>query len=248
MMVYDISSNCIKGYENGAWSNCLSSASGTSNELKVAANCVGFIGTFTEGVALSGASYRITLTNNTFSTANISYVAADLVLSGASAGITIGTPTPATPQNLAPGASVTINYPLTGTPTQSGTLSAAWSKLYLSCNSNTVITAGTFPSTLTLNPISNQFIASIFDQDYLPYEMPTTPATLATAVVADGTNEPNTIDVQGKLTTTGLTLRVPYTVTGATVFLPSYSQTVTIPASFTQDGIARDVTFSYNGA
>ena len=32
MMVYDISSNCIKGYQNGAWTDCLS-ACGSSNNI-----------------------------------------------------------------------------------------------------------------------------------------------------------------------------------------------------------------------
>ena len=34
MMVYDISSNCIKGYQNGAWTGCLSSC-GTTTKTSV---------------------------------------------------------------------------------------------------------------------------------------------------------------------------------------------------------------------
>ncbi|MGV1013093.1 MAG: hypothetical protein ACOYBS_11670 [Flavobacterium sp.] len=33
MMVYDISSNCIKGYQNGAWTGCLSSCGGSSSTI-----------------------------------------------------------------------------------------------------------------------------------------------------------------------------------------------------------------------
>lgn len=101
------------------------------------------------------------------------------------------------------------------------------------------------PAGITLQPIGDYFIASVYDQDYLPFTFPTSAATLATPVAADGTTDATTVNVQGTLTTTGVSISIPYTVTGASVSLPAYSQTVNVPASFTEDGIARDITFSY---
>jgi hypothetical protein len=101
------------------------------------------------------------------------------------------------------------------------------------------------PANITLSAICPYFLASVYDQDYLPYTAPTVAASLATAQAANGTNETFTLNVQGSLTTTGVTLKIPYTVVTATVSLPAFSQTINVPASYTQDGIARDVTFSY---
>ncbi len=104
------------------------------------------------------------------------------------------------------------------------------------------------PGNITLSAIGPYFLASVYDQDYLPYTAPTVAASLATAQAANGTNESFTLNVQGSLTTAGVTLKIPYTVVTATVSLPAFSQTINVPASYTQDGIARDVTFSYGAA
>ena len=104
------------------------------------------------------------------------------------------------------------------------------------------------PANITLPAISPYFVASVYDQDYLPYTAPTVAASLATAQAADASNESSALDVQGSLTTGGVTLKIPYTVVTATVSLPAFSQTINVPASYTQDGIARDVTFSYSAA
>ena len=104
------------------------------------------------------------------------------------------------------------------------------------------------PANITLSAICPYFLASVYDQDYLPYTAPTVAASLDTAQAANGTNETFTLNVQGSLTTTGVTLKIPYTVVTATVSLPAFSQTINVPASYTEDGIARDVTFSYSAA
>jgi uncharacterized protein (TIGR02145 family) len=88
-------------------------------------------------------------------------------------------------------------------------------------------------------------VASVFDQDYTPYTTPTTAASFATNQAADGINEATPVNIQGVLTTTGVTIRIPYTATGS-VSLPAFTRTVTIPATSTEDGISRDVTFSYS--
>jgi uncharacterized protein (TIGR02145 family) len=104
------------------------------------------------------------------------------------------------------------------------------------------------PANITLSSITPYFVASVYDQDYLPYTAPTVVASLATAQAAGGGNETFTFNTQGFLNTTGVTLQIPYTVVTATVSLPAFSQTINVPASYTQDNIARDVTFSYGAA
>jgi uncharacterized protein (TIGR02145 family) len=73
-------------------------------------------------------------------------------------------------------------------------------------------------------------------------------ASLATAQAANGVNEATPLNIQGSLTTTGVTLKIPYTVSSGTVNLPAFTQTINVPSSFTEDGITRDVTFSYAAA
>jgi uncharacterized protein (TIGR02145 family) len=99
------------------------------------------------------------------------------------------------------------------------------------------------PAAITLGTGESYTVASLYDQDYLPYVTPTGPA-VTTAVPADGTNESTTIDVQGSITTTGVTVSIPVTATGSGT-LPAYSSTITIPANLTEDGISRDLTLSW---
>ena len=102
------------------------------------------------------------------------------------------------------------------------------------------------PSNITLSNVTPYFIASVYDQDYIPYSAPTVAASLTVPVAADGINEAQIIDIQGTLTTTDISINIPYTVVTAPVNLPAFSQTINIPAAYTQDGISRDVVFSYS--
>jgi uncharacterized protein (TIGR02145 family) len=137
--------------------------------------------------------------------------------------------------------------------TASGTPTAAGSNTFtLNTTPNcsfSRITVAPLPANITLSAIGTYFVASVYDQDYLPYTAPTTAASLATAQSANGVNEATTLNIQGSLSsTTGVTLKIPYTVSSGTVSLPAFSQTINVPASFTEDGNARDITFSYSGA
>jgi hypothetical protein len=98
---------------------------------------------------------------------------------------------------------------------------------------------------ITLGTASPYIIASIYDLDYLPYTTPTAAASWDTAQAADGTTETTVINLQGTLTTTGVTINIPYTVTTTTTTLPAYTQTINVPAAYTQDGISRNLTLSY---
>ena len=101
------------------------------------------------------------------------------------------------------------------------------------------------PPNIILRGNQTHFIASANDTDYLPFTTPTGDATTDTNVQADGTADTPALDVQGTLTTTGVTIRIPYTVTTAAADLPAFSQSIEIPADLTEDNTARMVEFSY---
>jgi uncharacterized protein (TIGR02145 family) len=109
----------------------------------------------------------------------------------------------------------------------------------------TALAPDPLPGNVVLDGGKVLYLASILDSDYTPYTAVSVPATLATNVAADGTAEPTTVDVQGSLDNTGKTVGIPYTVTTASVNLPAFTQTISVPANVTQDGTGRDITLSY---
>jgi uncharacterized protein (TIGR02145 family) len=96
---------------------------------------------------------------------------------------------------------------------------------------------------MTIKAGQKKWITSAYDNNYLPYAEPTAAAT-TDVFNPDGTVDP-VIDIAGRLTTSGMSLQVPYTVTNSSVSLPAYSQTVTIDPALTEDGISREVTLSW---
>ena len=101
------------------------------------------------------------------------------------------------------------------------------------------------PPNIILRGNQTHFIVSADDTDYLPFTASTSGASTDTDVAVDGTADTPALDVQGTLTTTGITIRIPYTVTTAAVTLPAFSQTIEVPANLTEDNTARMVEFSY---
>jgi uncharacterized protein (TIGR02145 family) len=182
------------------------------------------------GIAVSGVTQTITATVTTVGTYSISTTANGVTFAGS--GTFAGTGA----QNIVLTAS--------GTPTAAGSNSFTLNTTP-NCSFSRTTLAPPLPANITLSAISPYFVTSVNDQDYLPYTAPTAAASLATAQAANGTNETTTLNIQGSLTTTGVTLQIPYTVVTATVSLPAFSQTINVPASFTEDNVARDVTFSY---
>ncbi|MGB1232473.1 MAG: hypothetical protein ACPG5M_09555, partial [Winogradskyella sp.] len=141
----------------------------------------GFAGSMIGGVALSGASFSVTITNNSFGDATIAFQNADVVLSGTAVGtITVSSTSPAS-ATLSAGQSQLVTYNLTGTPT-AGTLQADWSKLSLSCTKSRAVANG--DATFS-NATNNKYIFSVNDAG-LP------------------------LDNQGTFTS-GTTLNIPYT-------------------------------------
>jgi uncharacterized protein (TIGR02145 family) len=187
-------------------------------------------GTMVAGIAVSGVTQTITATVTTVGTYSISTTANGVTFAGS--GTFAGTGA----QNIVLTAS--------GTPTAAGSNSFTLNTTP-NCSFSRTTLAPPLPANITLSAISPYFVTSVNDQDYLPYTAPTAAASLATAQAANGTNETTTLNIQGSLTTTGVTLQIPYTVVTATVSLPAFSQTINVPASFTEDNVARDVTFSY---
>ncbi len=155
MVVFDLSSNCVKAYEGGHWSACLSKLT----DYTLSVNCLGFSGQFQQGVQLpvtvsTGGNtvynyYAMTITNQTFSAVSVPVAFSDVTLSGASSGITVngistsvGGASVGSPSSVSVPASssLTIYYWLSGTPAQNGALNASWTKSGgLSCTSTTTV-------------------------------------------------------------------------------------------------------------
>jgi hypothetical protein len=102
----------------------------------------------------------------------------------------------------------------------------------------------TVPATITLGQNASYMVASIYDTDYLPYTTPTVVAVTG-AKAADGTAESTVINVQGSISTTGITVYIPATATGSGTLQAYTSSPITIPAALTEDGISRDLTLSW---
>jgi uncharacterized protein (TIGR02145 family) len=208
------------------------SANGTA-EVSAYTCTTASVGTLIVGTPVSGVTQTITANVTTVGTYNISTTANGVTF--AASGTFAGT-----------GAQ---NIVLTATGTPLAASSSPYSyTLNTTPNCSFTRAVTLLPPNITLSAISPYFVASVYDQDYLPYTAPTVAASLATAQAANGVNEATALNIQGSLTTTGVTLKIPYTVVTATVSLPAFSQTINVPASFTEDGVAREVTFSYGAA
>ena len=207
----------VSNYGN---SSCANPSSGTIN------------GTLTQGEAVSGVTMTLY--------ANVTQIGT-WSLSAAQNGVTFSGSGTFTTTGCQP-----ITLTATGTPSAAGAFTWATNSTPQGSSTATVAAASVpLPANITLAAVNPYFIASVYDQDYTPYTAPTSAASLATSVAAGGGNEPTIVNVQGTLTTTGVTINIPYTVSADSVSLPAFSKTITIPANYTEDGISRDVTFSY---
>ncbi len=138
MMIYDMSSTCVKAYENGAWTACLS-----AEALYALVDCDmnGFEGAYVVGLS-SDASNDFTLTITNYSgTADFSFNTSDLTLSGSGIGsMSVSSVSPAS-ASLTVGQSQVVTYQLTGTPA-AGVLQADWSNNTLSCTITKTVANG----------------------------------------------------------------------------------------------------------
>lgn len=191
-------------------------------------------GTLTGGTTASGVSSVISYTGGDGS-AHSGQTVTSTGVTGLTATLVAG--------NFATGAG-SLTYTITGTTSAGGTASFAINIGGQSCTlARTVASPITIPASITLAQNRTYIVASVYDQDYLPYTAPTGAATTNTQA-ADGSNEAVTVNVQGTITTAGVNIKIPVTATGSNT-LPAYSTTITIPASMTEDGNSRDLTLSW---
>jgi uncharacterized protein (TIGR02145 family) len=186
-------------------------------------------GLMIKGIIVSNVTQTITATVTTAGTYNISVTANGVTFAGS--GTFAGT------------GERDILLTASGTPTTQGLNSFS-----LNTSPNCSFDRSTYlplPAGITLASISPYFVVSIYDQNYLPYSLPTTPATLETSINPDGTNDPAFLSSLGRITTTGVTIKIPYTASG-TINLLAFTQTIAIPALYTHDGNGRNIEFSYS--
>jgi len=147
MIIYDISQNCVRAYENGSWSNCFA---GFTFPSISALDCNGSInnGTLTDGVAASSVSSIISYTGGNGST-HTGQIVTSTGVAGLTATLTAG--------NFATGAG-TLTYNITGTPSGVGTASFAINIGGKTCSlTRTVVAPITIPATITLASSYNQY-------------------------------------------------------------------------------------------
>lgn len=102
-----------------------------------------------------------------------------------------------------------------------------------------------FPNLITLQQADFLKIASIYDTDYAPFTLPTQTANLNTNITPSTANGNEVlVDIQGVISTTGISISIPCNTTGVGI-LPAFSQTIQVPAQYTQDGIKRTLIFSW---
>ena len=149
MLIYDLSSNCTKVYDNGAWSSCLSqSASGAGVNCGASA----LNGNYNQGTALTTANtITIIMINNSATAQTFTLNTTDIALTGiGAAGMSVLSVSPASVTPGVGGGSSTITYTLTGTPTAVGSFTATFTKLGLTCAKT-----GTVCGTLTPIVVTN---------------------------------------------------------------------------------------------
>lgn len=99
MIIYDISSNCIKSYEDGAWTNCLSNGSNiepSTNGTAVVSSytcSTGSAGTLSAGVQVSGVTQTITANVTQLGTYSLNTFANGVVFSGSGTFTSLGSQT-----------------------------------------------------------------------------------------------------------------------------------------------------------
>ena len=152
---------------------------------------------------------------------------------------------------IAPGREVTLTYRLSGTP-KAGNLKA---KLTY----NTVYDEAITPVVIEVDPLVPQYVTlmdgersfvSVYDEDYWPYNGPTTATAQTTDQYVDGNLDEPTIDIQGKITTTGTEVYIPVTIDPAighhSINISAFpGSELPVSANYTQDGNSRNIKLSW---
>ena len=152
---------------------------------------------------------------------------------------------------IAPGREVILTYRLQGTP-KAGNLKA---KLTY----NTVYDEAITPVVIEVDPLVPQYVTlmdgersfvSVYDEDYWPYSGPTTATAQTTSQHVDGNLDEPTIDIQGKITTTGVEVYIPVTIDPAVGHHPINisafpGSEIPVSANYTEDGNSRNIKLSW---
>ena len=152
---------------------------------------------------------------------------------------------------IAPGREVILTYRLQGTP-KAGNLKA---KLTY----NTVYDEAITPVVIEVDPLVPQYVTlmdgersfvSVYDEDYWPYNGPTTATAQTTDQYVDGNLDEPTIDIQGKITTTGTEVYIPVTIDPAVGHHPINvsafpGSEIAVSANYTEDGNSRNIKLSW---
>lgn len=243
MVLYDITMKCLRAYQGdpAEWSGCLDGGDGNGGLTGTVSGLNCAAATFNPAQAAAGQAYNGTL--------RIPYT-------GGNGGVypaqtaTVGDFTISLPLGVFATGDGVLEYTITGTPAAAGTATFNVSAGGQSCNALSLIInpatenpGGVLPGTVTLAQNSRYFIASVYDNDYLPYTKPTAPAN--TSVINAGGGTDTLVDILGTINTTGITVYIPATVTGSGGNVAAWSSTITVPANLTQNGVATQVQLSW---
>ncbi|WP_394666617.1 hypothetical protein [uncultured Chryseobacterium sp.] len=236
-IIYESTADCIKMYrKTNTWSDCLTGSGSAGSGTITSLDCDHPVnsGTLTENTNASGVSSQISYTggnNGDYTAQNVSSTG----VTGLIAQLTAG--------NFTNGSGI-LTYNITGTPSNAGTAYFSIVVGGISCQFSRVVGSSVnIPSGITLATDQKYFVVSVFDNDYLPYTVPTAPAS-TNIINADGSPDP-VIDIAGSITTAGIPLKISVSATGSGT-VPAFSQTITIPASLTQDGVSRNLNLSWS--
>ncbi|WP_370901395.1 hypothetical protein [Chryseobacterium gossypii] len=229
MLIYDVSEQCVKAFQRGAWSNCF------WKESSFALICASAV--FNPASATQNQPYTGTLTIPYTGGDGSAYAAQTYQANGLTATLSAG--------NFATG-NGTLQFNVIGTP-----VSASPAVFNISINGSTCSALSlpvkndtpVIPPNITIRE-GIYFVGSVYDNDYAPYTEPTAPATTARPVAADGTPD-KLADYQGFIPTTGLEIFIPVTATGSGA-LTAWSSITTVPANLTEDGISRQLKLSWS--
>ncbi len=104
----------------------------------------------------------------------------------------------------------------------------------------------TIPDNLVLGKNESYVISSVYDENYLPYSITTSEATIG-PLDADANKDLPVVDIQGTITTTGVSIYIPVSQKVASTYdnLPRFSTMASVPANLTEDGISRSLVLSW---
>ena len=152
---------------------------------------------------------------------------------------------------IAAGREVTLTYRLQGTP-KVGTLSArlTYNSLYAQATTNVSNdTDPAVPQYVTLGSGERSFV-SVYDKDYWPYSGPTTNVASTLPQFVDGNFSEPTINIQGKITTTGTEVYIPITVDpiigSATITMPAFpGSEIDVSDTYTEGQTGKKIKLSW---